>query len=138
MKALKEDARYADVMLCVTGTEDWGLPWVKPLGRPTDAEVAEYIRNAAALLYPSWYEGYGLPIHESLNYGTPVIAAAAGAIPETAPQNVVLVQPEKPHLWQTALESALVGRDRDQPPAIAASWTEAAFLILRELGRPND
>jgi glycosyltransferase involved in cell wall biosynthesis len=57
----------------------------------SDAELAAYLRHAQALLMPSFAEGFGLPVVESLAIGTPVIASdldvfreVAGAVPEYA------------------------------------------------------
>jgi glycosyltransferase involved in cell wall biosynthesis len=51
------------------------------------------IAGATALLYPSFYEGFGLPILEAMMCGTPVIAANTGAIPETANGHALLCDP---------------------------------------------
>jgi glycosyltransferase involved in cell wall biosynthesis len=48
----------------------------------TDAELAELYRNAAFTIYPSNYEGWGLPVSESLMFGTPVVAANNSSLPE--------------------------------------------------------
>jgi glycosyltransferase involved in cell wall biosynthesis len=59
------------------------------LPRCTDAQLATYLHHAQALLFPSFAEGYGLPLVEALSVGTPVIASnlpvfheIAGDIPE--------------------------------------------------------
>jgi glycosyltransferase involved in cell wall biosynthesis len=61
------------------------------LGRCSDTELATYLHHAQALLYPTFIEGYGIPVVEALALGTPVIASdlavfreVAGEIPEYA------------------------------------------------------
>ena len=48
----------------------------------SDAELAGLYRRAAFTLYPSLYEGWGLPVTESLCHGTPVLAADGSSLPE--------------------------------------------------------
>lgn len=50
-------------------------PHVLELGRCTDRELADHLASARALLFPSFVEGYGLPLIEALHQGTPVIAS---------------------------------------------------------------
>ncbi len=60
--------------------EDLGR--VKFLGRVTDERLVELYENAVALVYPSHFEGFGLPPLEALARGCPVISSDAGALPE--------------------------------------------------------
>ncbi|MFC7474827.1 glycosyltransferase family 4 protein [Dankookia sp. GCM10030260] len=55
---------------------------VRTLGRVSDAELRALYESALGLLFPSRYEGFGLPPLEAMACGCPVIAAAAGAVPE--------------------------------------------------------
>jgi glycosyltransferase involved in cell wall biosynthesis len=55
---------------------------VRFLGRISDADLFEYISNADALIFPSLYEGFGLPALEAMAAGCPVIVSTAGALPE--------------------------------------------------------
>lgn len=60
----------------------------------SDAELAAYYRGAVALVCPSLYEGFGLPIAEAMACGTPVLASSVSAIPETAGAgNTLIVDP---------------------------------------------
>lgn len=51
------------------------------------------IRGAKATLFPSLYEGFGLPVLESMALGTPVIASTEGSLPEVAGDAALLVDP---------------------------------------------
>lgn len=57
---------------------------VTELARCGDAQLAAYLRGARALLFPSFVEGYGLPLVEALALGTPVIASDLGVFHELA------------------------------------------------------
>lgn len=77
---------------------------VLSLGYLTDEERTRWLAHAKALLYPSWYEGFGLPPHEAAALGIPTIATGTGALAETAPAETVLLPSHVPHLWLHALE----------------------------------
>jgi glycosyltransferase involved in cell wall biosynthesis len=55
---------------------------VRALGRVSDAELRTLYENALCLLFPSRYEGFGLPPLEAMWCGCPVLATKAGAVPE--------------------------------------------------------
>ena len=55
---------------------------IKYLGFLPEPEKNFYLKNATAMIYPSFYEGFGLPIMEALNLGTPVITSNQGALKE--------------------------------------------------------
>jgi len=63
----------------------------------SDRELAWLYKNALFTVYPSEYEGWGLPIAESLLYGTPVIASNTSSMVEIAPGLVDHVSPFDPH-----------------------------------------
>lgn len=80
------------------------------LGRVSDAELRALYEHAAALLFPSRYEGFGLPPVEAMACGCPVVAARAGAVPETVGDAALLFEPEAPGSLVAALTRLL-----DQP-----------------------
>ncbi len=57
------------------------------------AVLLDLVRGARATLFPSLYEGFGLPVLESMMLGTPVMASNAGSLPEIAAEAAVLVDP---------------------------------------------
>jgi len=83
------------------------ISYVKAPDQVSDSELAYLYQNAKAILYPSWYEGFGLPLHEAHQFKTSIIASTAGALPETAPPGTVFCHPAKPHEWLFALETTL-------------------------------
>lgn len=56
--------------------------WLKKLDRVTDSELHTLYKNAAVFLFPSRYEGFGVPPLEAMLLGCPVIASDATAMPE--------------------------------------------------------
>ncbi|SFF47938.1 Glycosyltransferase involved in cell wall bisynthesis [Fontimonas thermophila] len=62
-------------------------------GYVPDADVPLLYAAASAFLFPSTYEGFGLPILEAMACGTPVLTSTGGACPEVAGGHAVLVDP---------------------------------------------
>jgi alpha-1,3-rhamnosyl/mannosyltransferase len=71
--------------------EQTGVRW---LGHVSEEELVELYRHATALVFPSRYEGFGLPVLEAMARRTPVIAANRSSIPEVARGAAVLVDPD--------------------------------------------
>jgi alpha-1,3-rhamnosyl/mannosyltransferase len=71
--------------------EQDGVRW---LGHISEAELAELYRHATALVFPSRYEGFGLPVLEAMARRTPVIASSSSSIPEVARGAAILVDPD--------------------------------------------
>lgn len=100
----------------------------------TNLQQQALLQNAGLLLYPSWYEGYGLPIHEADALDIPTIASCDSCLSETKPARTQLLPPSKPHLWLTALRATfsapqLIKTTHAQP----LSWTDAADLITETI-----
>lgn len=60
----------------------------------TDAELAGWYQGARALLYPSLYEGFGMPLLEAMAWGCPVVAARASCLPEIGGEAVLYFDPQ--------------------------------------------
>jgi glycosyltransferase involved in cell wall biosynthesis len=90
-------------------------------------ELASAYRGSACLVFPSWYEGFGLPALEAMASGTPVVASSAGALPEVVGDAGILVPPGDPAALANGIEVAL--RDRER---LAAAGLERARLFSWE------
>ena len=97
---------------------------VVALGVVSDARLDALYRDAAALVYPSLYEGFGLPVLEAMARGTAVIASRASSIPEVLGDAGVLVDPGDAGAWIAALH-AIIG-DPARRTALAAAGTARA------------
>lgn len=63
-------------------------------GYVSDQELAHLYNGAAAFVFPSLYEGFGLPVLEAMSCGTPVITSNVSSLPEVAGDAAVLIDPE--------------------------------------------
>ena len=89
--------------LCAIAAEAGIEEAVVALGSVGEKELHELYRCASALVYPSRYEGFGLPLIEAMASGTPVIAARAGSIPEVVGDAAILLDPDDTAGWTDAL-----------------------------------
>ena len=74
-------------------------------GSVSEERLLHLYRGAHGLVYPSLYEGFGLPLLEAMACGTPVIAARSSSIPEVAGDAAVLLDPNDDAAWAEAIES---------------------------------
>lgn len=66
------------------------------LGYISDEELASITASAYAVVYPSWFEGFGVPILEAMRSGVPVITSETSAMPETGGDATLYADPSDP------------------------------------------
>lgn len=121
--------------------EQSGVRW---LGFVDEEELVELYRHATALVFPSRYEGFGLPILEAMARRTPVIASNASSIPEVARGAAILVDPDdigglRDAMRRVAADEALRAEltERGAEVVKSFSWDETARATVaayEELG----
>lgn len=73
--------------------------------------LAMFYQRATAFVYPSFYEGFGLPVVEAMNFGLPIITSQVGSIPEVAGNSAVLINPKDTQALALALEKLISDLD---------------------------
>lgn len=88
-------------------------------GRVTEAEKIAWLQGAKAFVFPSLYEGFGLPVLEALAAGCPVITSKVSSLPEVTGEAAILIDPRN----QTEINAAL--RKISTDPALATDLASA-------------
>lgn len=138
-------------LLLFVGMSGWGVsdllsdlhldprikPYIRILNHVTDGDLVHLYRNAYFTVYPSLYEGWGLPVAESLAYGKFCLAANSASIPEVGGDLIEYLDPWNVPLWAERLrwyiEHPAALRDAEQrirshfQPTL---WSTCAASIL--------
>jgi glycosyltransferase involved in cell wall biosynthesis len=113
---------------------------VKVLGYVSRDSLAALMSEAAAFVYPSRYEGFGLAPLEAMACGAPVLASNVASLPEVVGVGGTLVTGETPEVWGRAIERVLLA-DRSSvrrgalEQAARFQWDDAAAALLDVLRR---
>lgn len=86
-------------------------PQIKVLGRVSDEDLIRYYSNALAFLFPSLYEGFGIPPLEAQACGCPAICADASCLPEVFGESVLYCNPNVVDSLVNAMEKIAYNKD---------------------------
>ncbi|MBI5794158.1 glycosyltransferase family 4 protein [Candidatus Uhrbacteria bacterium] len=111
--------------------------WVRQIGYVDPHDLPALYRSAAVTVWPSIWEGFGLPVLESMASGTPVITSHTSSLPEVAGNAAIYIDPYNSRdiaealrglLGSTALQTQLVTRGLER--AKNFTWKKAALQTL--------
>jgi glycosyltransferase involved in cell wall biosynthesis len=112
-------------------------PWARTLGFVSEETLVALYRAASCLVMPSRYEGFGLPVLEAMQLGTPVICARSSSLPEVGGDAVLWVDPDDDAGLAGCLRDVLLDpatRERLRAAGIARArtftWDETARQTL--------
>ena len=108
------------------------LDTVLRLGYVADAELRALLSGAAALVYPSRYEGFGTPPLEAWACGTPALVTDIPVLRESTEGRAVYLPPGDVDAWADAIVSAVRG-DISAPAASTRTWSDAAAELVAAL-----
>ena len=107
-------------------------PSIRVLGYVADDDLVVLMSGAAAFVYPSRYEGFGIPVVEALACGTPTIASDLPVLREASGDAAYFVQCGDVTGWSSAIEAALEGRlVAGAPPQW--TWEDAGRQLVNAL-----
>jgi glycosyltransferase involved in cell wall biosynthesis len=140
-------------MLVWAGLERWGsddlqvrarAAGAQLIGRVQAAHLPALYRGAQVLVYPSLYEGFGLPPVEAMACGTPVITSNTTSLPEAVGEAAITFDPLSVDQLADAIErvvsdAALQAKLRQGGPVQAArfNWTTTAMQLMQALQPPH-
>jgi glycosyltransferase involved in cell wall biosynthesis len=104
----------------------------------SDQLVAQYYHHADAVVYPSHYEGFGLPVLEAMMFGAPVITSNTSSLPEVAGDAAVMINPDDPLELAEGIFNVIDDRtfrqdliQRGRVQAAQFSWRQTAQETLK-------
>lgn len=117
---------------------------VKHMGFIPAEELALWYNSAEAFIYPSVFEGFGLPVLEAMACGTPVLTSNVSSLPEVAGTAAMTLTPDNVDVWTDALKQLYQSSDwrdsaREQglERARQFTWAHTAQLTLETYQKAN-
>jgi glycosyltransferase involved in cell wall biosynthesis len=128
--------RRPDLQLIVAGSGELSAgEGVKALGYVGDEEMPPLYRGADAFVFPSRFEGFGIPVVEAMASGTPAVVSSHPSMDEASGDVAVRVDPSEPEGIAAGIERAVEEREtlrqRGFEHASAFTWRACGEAILR-------
>lgn len=153
LKAFDSIRQRHDIRLIVVGKQVWWEGELKEaydqmqhkesvnlLGRVPLDTLASVMASAEALVYPSYFEGFGIPIVEAFNTDTPVITSNTTSMPEIAGDAALLIDPTDPSDIAKAMETIIMSEptrreliDKARERRVCFSWQHTADLLWQSI-----
>lgn len=135
---LKVAEQHSDILFVIAGkldtkyfsdaTELDSLPNIVATGYVSDSQMKSLMKNAKAFLYPSIYEGFGIPPLEAMSVGTKAIVAKSSCLPEVYEDTVYYIDPYNYNIDFDALLNQNV--EKAEKVLKKYSWEKTARVIL--------
>jgi glycosyltransferase involved in cell wall biosynthesis len=113
---------------------------IQPLGYVTDAELKCLYKHAACFIFPSFYEGFGIPPLEAMACGCPILAADIPAVKEVCGESALYFDPHRPDQLAALVQEIMANMDLRQTLSLSSlaqaekfSWEQGALLNLAAL-----
>ncbi|QQS15706.1 MAG: glycosyltransferase family 4 protein [Candidatus Moraniibacteriota bacterium] len=114
------------------------LPYVRILDSVPQRDLPALYVGAKLFLYPSLYEGFGLPVLEAMSVGTPVVTSKSSSLPEVGKDAVLYCRPDDVEDIASTVRNALSHREiremlskRGRERSALFSWNEFSRKLLR-------
>lgn len=116
-------------------------PFIKRVGYVSDEALSSLYRHAACFVFPSVYEGFGLPPMEAMALGCPVLASRAASIPEVCGDVATYFDPRDPQSFIQALQGVMMSdagqteawRARSRGHSQQWTWQRAAHDLAQKM-----
>ncbi len=143
--------KYPDYKLVIVGKKGWKYHLIEETlkhykleeevifpGYLEDHELQKIYTLATVFVFPSLYEGFGIPPLEAMSCGCPVVSSNVASLPEVIGDSGLLIDPKNAHKWADAIISLIENEniramliERGHRRAAKFSWTDSAKKALQ-------